>query len=285
MLIDTHGHLNFNAYKDDSEEVFKKALDADMGIVMPGSQYSTSRRAVQLAEKWDNPRVWAAIGLHPIHLEDRKVDKHETGSHIEYETRREEFDRAAYEELARSEKTIAIGEVGLDYWHRPKEKEERHAYEQTQAEAFKAQLDLAVDVDLPVILHCRIAHKDMIKILEEHPITEKREIPGIVHSYTGSVKQLKKYLDMGYYIGVNGLIFKLGLMEEAVEAAPLDRIVLETDAPYLTPPQVGEDERNEPYNLKYVAERIAEIKDLFYDEVEEQTAENAKRVFGKSFAE
>lgn len=285
MLIDTHGHLNFNAYKDDSKETLDRALSSDISVIMPGSQFSTSKRAVELAEKWDSPRVWAAIGLHPIHLEERKIDKHEVGDHIKYETHGEKFDRAEYEKLARSDKVVAVGEVGLDYWWRPKTEEEGLVYAKKQEEALVAQMDMALDLKLPLILHCRVAMKDMLRILREHPHTEAFEIPGVVHSYTGSPKQLKKFLAMGYYIGVNGLVFTLGLVKEAVEAAPLDRILLETDAPYLSPPlsirNLGEgEERNEPANVKYVAQEIAEIKNIPFEEVERQTTENAKKVFG-----
>jgi TatD DNase family protein len=279
MLIDTHGHLNFNDFREDSKEVFNRTLSLDMGLVMPGSQYSTSRRAVELAEKWNSPRVWAAIGLHPIHLEEGKIHKDEIGEHVEYETHAEKFDRSKYEELARSEKVVAIGEAGLDYWWRPKTKEAGEKYAKKQKEVLRAQMDMALDLRLPLILHCRVAHKDLIKILREHPHTKKLEVPGVVHSYTGSVKQLKKFLDMGYYIGINALVFKLGMMEEAAVSAPLERILLETDSPYLSPPK-AQSERNEPANVKYIAEHIAEIKNISFDKVEKQTTENAKKVFG-----
>ena len=282
MLVDTHGHLNFNAYKDDSKEALERALSAGISLIMPGSQYSTSKRAVELAEKWNDSRVWAAVGLHPIHIEKRKVDKNEVGEHIEYETYAEKFDREKYQEFAKSDKVVAIGEVGLDYWYRPKDKSKRAPYENKQAEALKEQMNFALDMELPLILHCRIAHKNLIKILRDHPHTEKFDIPGVVHSYTGSAKQFKEFEAMGYYIGVNGLIFKLDLVRDAVKAAPLERIVLETDAPYLNPPQV-EEERNEPANLKYIAEKIAEIKGVPFEEVEKQTTENAQRVFGVEF--
>ncbi|MEX0877403.1 MAG: TatD family hydrolase [Candidatus Spechtbacterales bacterium] len=292
MLIDTHGHLNFNAYKDDFEETLERALSSDVSLIMPGSQYSTSKRAVEFAEKLNNPRVWAAVGLHPIHLEERKIDKFEADGHVEYETHAEKFDRKKYEELARSKKVVAVGEVGLDYWWRPKTKEEGLAYAQKQQKTFCAQADMALDLNLPLIIHCRVAMKDMLNILREHPHTEARDVPGVIHSYTGSPKQLKKFLSLGYYIGVNGLVFTLGLVQDAVKAAPLDRILLETDAPYLSPPlprrSLGEGgpnktERNEPANVKYVAQKIAELKDIPFKEVEAQTTENAKKVFGIDF--
>lgn len=311
MLIDTHAHLNFNAYKEDSEEILKKALDAGMGLIMPGSQVDTSRRAVELAEKWNNPYVWAAVGLHPIHLEKARVDESEVGRGLDssvasevrrfdfpiFETKGEEFNRQEYKKLAESKKVIAIGEIGLDYWYRPRTKEEGVEYAQKQIDTLNAQLDMALELNLPVILHCRVAHKDLLRILREHSIAEKVNPPGVIHSYTGSTKQLKKFLGLGFYIGVNGLIYKLDFVEDAVREAPLDRILLETDSPYLIPPQVegqtvisegekGLDSdfiRNEPINLKYIAEKIAEIKNISFEEVAKQTTENAQKVFQVNF--
>ncbi|MDP4010406.1 MAG: TatD family hydrolase, partial [Candidatus Spechtbacteria bacterium] len=167
-------------------------------------------------------------------------------------------------------------------WYRPKTKEKGGAYAQKQIETLKAQLDLALDLEKPVILHCRVAHKDLLKLLAEHPHTQKMETPGVVHSYTGSAKQLKKFLQMGYHIGINGLVFKLELMSDAVKEVPLDKMVLETDSPYLTPPQAGEG-RNEPANIKYTAQKVAEIKGISFEEVAKQTTQNAKKVFGVDF--
>ena len=291
MFIDTHGHIQFNAYKEDGDAVVKRAFDAGVAIIAPASQIDTSRRAVEYAERWNTPWLRAAIGLHPIHLEDVRVDSSEVGDQFKFRTRKEEFDRGKYEELLQSETVVAIGEIGLDYWRRPKSKVKRAEYEGRQKEAFIAQLDMAADHNLPVILHCRVAHDDMLAIVSEHPHRSKMEYPGVVHSYTGDLVQLEKFLSLGFSIGVNGLLFKLPFVEEAVKAAPLDRIVLETDAPYLTPPiptgtrqqmeEAGQDpERNEPMNLPIIASRIAELKGLSLEEVEGVTTENAIRIFG-----
>jgi len=280
MLIDTHAHLNFSAFEDDLDSVLKNTLDLDMGFIMPGTQFETSKTGVELAQKWNNPRVWAAVGLHPIHLEKREADSSEIKLLEEFYS--ENFDRAKYEELAKSKKVVAIGEIGLDYWYRPKTKEAGSSYAQKQIETLRAQLNMATDLKKPVILHCRVAHKDLLKLLAEHPHTQKMENPGVVHSYTGSTKQLKKFLQMGYHIGINGLIFKLELMADAAKEVPLDKMVLETDSPYLAPPEVGEG-RNEPANIKYTAQKIADIKGISFEEVAKQTTQNAKRVFGVDF--
>jgi TatD DNase family protein len=276
--IDTHGHVNFNAFKDDGEEVIKKALDNGIGIIMPGSQIDTSKRSVEYAEKLDHPYIKAAIGLHPIHLEDIEVDDSEVGNQDKFHTRKEEFRRAAYEDLLKSsDKIVAIGEVGLDYWRLPNGLKEREFYKERQIETLNNQLDLAVQYKKPVILHCRKAHDDLLSMLEGHIMLEEPHHPGVIHCYTGSKTQLRAFLALGFYIGYNGIIFKMNL-DDVIKETPLDRILLETDSPYLTPPQLG-DVRNEPSNVKLVAEKIAELKQVSVDEVARQTTENAKAVF------
>jgi TatD DNase family protein len=146
-----------------------------------------------------------------------------------------------------------------------------------QADTLNIQLDLALAHKLPVILHCRKAHDDLLSIVESHEIIKALSPPGVMHCYTGNKTQLKAFLALGWYIGYNGIIFKLNL-EEVIKATPLDRILLETDSPYLTPPVLG-DVRNEPMNVQYVAEKIAEVKQVVVEEVARQTTENAKRVF------
>jgi len=280
-FIDTHGHVNFNAFKDDGNEVVKRALDAGVGIIMPGSQIDTSKRAVEYAEKLDHPYIKAAIGLHPIHLEDIEVDDSEVEGQAKFQTRKEEFRRAQYVDLLKSsDKIVAIGEVGLDYWRLPEGESDLEKYKMRQIDVLTTQLDLAHEHELPAILHCRKAHEDLITILDSHPLSDKEQRlhpPGVIHSYTGNKNQLNAFLDLGYYIGYNGIIFKLSL-DKVIKETPLDRMLLETDSPYLIPPDVKMD-RNEPVNVKYVAERIAQLKEVSIEEVARQTTENAKRVF------
>jgi len=302
MLIDTHGHINFNAFYEDGEEVLKRTLEAGMQVIMPGSQYSTSKRAVEIAERYEQG-VYAAIGLHPIHIgEQRKVDVLEVQSSLdfarafgseaqarrdkqsweEFETRAEEFDYEAYKKLAQSKKVVAIGEVGLDYYYFPKSKTRREEMRQKQKVALQAQMDLADEFGLPVILHCRVAHDDLLEILNTKYLIHNAPLRGVVHSYTGTAEQAKKFMDLGLYFGFNGLILKnvpaLPSPEEVIAFIPLDRIVLETDSPYLTPPQAPK-ERNEPLFLQYVAEEIAQIKKISLQEVAETTTNNAKKLF------
>jgi len=288
MLIDTHAHLNFNAYKDDVDEVIKRSLEKNIWMINVGSQYETSKRAVEIAEKYEKG-VYAAIGLHPIHLSSgifkTKIDKEE----IEFETKEEEFDYERYEELAKSSKAVAIGEIGLDYYYRPKTKIKLEQFKNKQKEVFLKQLDLAKELNLPVIFHCRVAHDDLIDILTTKYKTLDTKLRGVIHCFTGTQEQAEKYLEMGFYLGFNGLIFKMDWWDEIIKKIPLDKILIETDCPYLppppniircgglTPPQV--EGRNEPLYVKYVAERIAKIKNLSVEDIAKITTENAKKLF------
>ncbi len=271
MLIDTHAHLNFNAYKDDADEVIRRSLDSDVWMINVGSQYETSKRAVEIAERYEKG-VYAAIGLHPIHLETGLVKVKVDQEEVEFKTREEDFDYEKYKNLARSKKVVAVGEIGLDYYYRPKTKSKLAVFKEKQRTVLRQQLNLAVELNLPIIFHCRMAHDELIEMLKQYDKT----IQGVVHCFSGDWQQAEKYLKMGFYLGFNGIIFKLNL-DEIIEKAPLDRILVETDCPYLTPsPMTG---RNEPIYVKYVAERIAKIRKLSYEEILELTSKNAKKLF------
>jgi TatD DNase family protein len=283
MLIDTHAHLNFNAYKEDADEVIGRALDNGVWMINVGSQYKTSQRAVEIAEKYENG-VYAAVGLHPIHLTEgifkTKIDEEE----IAFNTGEEDFDYEKYKELAlrRSPeqaraKVVAIGEIGLDYYYRPKTKKKLNEFKEKQKEVFLKQLELARELNLPVIFHCRMAHQDLLEILNFQFSVFNFQLKGVIHCFTGNLEQARKYMDMGFYLGFNGIIFKMDL-EEVIKNVPLDKLLVETDCPYLTPkPMEG---RNEPLYVKYVAKRIAELKNINYEELESQTNKNAKELFG-----
>ena len=172
---------------------------------------------------------------------------------------------------------MAIGEVGLDYYYFPKSKAKREEIKKKQKEVLQKQMDLADVLDLPVILHCRSAHEDLLEFLGK-----QQRIRGVVHCYTGTVEQVQKFIELGLYIGFNGLIFKdvpaLPDPKEVIASIPLERIVLETDSPYLVPPAAGQ-ERNEPSFVRYVAEEIARIKNVSLEEVARITTENAQALF------
>ena len=282
MLIDTHAHLNFNAYKDDADEVIRRSLTNNTWMINVGSNYETSKRAVEMAERYGRSLpagrqgVFAAVGLHPIHLAEgifkTKIDKEE----IEFATKEEEFNYEKYKELAKSPKVVAIGEIGLDYYYRPKTKIKLGAFKEKQKEVFLKQLNLAEELNLPTILHCRSAHDEMIEILNTKYKMQDTRLRGVIHCFTGTQEQAEKYLGMGFFLGLNGIIFKLDL-DEIIKKTPLDKILIETDCPYLTPaPMEG---RNEPLYVKYVAERIATIKNLSLEEIAEITTRNAKELF------
>jgi TatD DNase family protein len=273
MLIDTHSHLNFNAYNKDVNDVVERSLADDVWMINVGSQYATSKKAVEIAEKYPQG-VYAAIGLHPIHLETNLVKIKEDPEEIEqFQDKEENFNYDKYKELARNEKVKAIGEIGLDYYYKPKTKVRLEIFKEKQKEALGQQIKLAQELDLPVIFHCRMAHQDLIEILK----SLKSRPEGVIHCFTGDWQQAKEYMEMGFYLGFNGIIFKLNL-DEIIKKTPLDKILIETDCPYLTPPIMG-TKRNEPLYVKYVAERITELKNLNFQEIADITTQNAKELF------
>jgi len=244
MLIDTHAHVNFNAFKNDFDKVIKRSLSEDIWMINVGSNYETSKRAVEIAEKYNG--IFAAVGLHPIHAKD------------------EDFNASKYRSLCQSDKVVAIGEIGLDYF------KDYRLFKEKQREVFLQQLDLAKELDLPVIIHCRMAHKDLLEILND-------KLNGVIHCFTGNWDEAKQYLDMGFYLGINGIMYKFDL-KEVIEKTPLEKILIETDCPYLTPPE-AEVKRNEPVFIKYIVQDIAKIKGIDFQKVAETTSKNAKNLF------
>ena len=297
MLIDTHAHLNFAAFDKDREGVIKRCLENNTWMINIGTNYETSKRAIEIAEKYPQG-VFATIGLHPINLDTGLVKIRtdpEEGSNFEVE-----FDFEKYKRLATSGKVVAIGEIGLDYYWKPKTTRKKELFKQKQKELFLKELELAKELNLPVIFHCRMAHKDLIEVLKskfQNQNTKQKvlcsaepinmgsgpnfKIKGVMHGFVGTVEQLKEYFKMGFYIGFNGIIFKKieGInFEENIKNTPLDRILIETDCPYLAPANFPE-ERNNPLGVRFVAEKIAEIKKVSFDEVAKITTQNTKKLF------
>lgn len=290
MLVDTHAHLNFSAFKDDYDEAIKRCLNNNIEVINVGTNYETSERAVEIAQKYEKG-IYAAVGLHPVHLEEHKVDESEEGFKSILRTKGEEFDEQKYRELAQNKKVAAIGEVGLDYYWKPKTKKKFEAFKEKQREALLSQLKLAQELNLPVIFHCRMAINDLIDILQRSDLCKNSKLRGVIHCFTGNWEQAEKYLEMGLYLGFNGIIFKKieGInFEEIIKNTPLDKILIETDCPYLTPPLprrglaesgTKAGDRNEPLYLRYIAERIAKIKNLGLEEIAEITTQNARNLF------
>ena len=253
MLFDTHTHINANEFQEDVEEVIQRALDAGLEkMVVVGFDRPTITKAMELIEQYDF--VYASIGWHPVDAIDMV-----------------EEDLVWIEELSRHPKVIAIGEMGLDYhWDKsPKD---------IQKEVFRKQIRLAKKVKLPIVIHNREATADIVEILKEE---EAKEVGGIMHCYDGSVETALECINMNFYISLGGTVtFKNARKpKEVAEAISLDHLLIETDCPYLAPtPFRGK--RNEPSYVKLVAEEIAAIKGVSYEEVASKTTENAKKLFG-----
>jgi len=272
MLIDTHAHLNFSAFKDDADEAAERALDNDIWMINVGSQYSTSERAVSMAEKYPEG-VYAAIGIHPVHLSELIFkDKVDEDEEVEFSPSVEEFDEERYLKLAESKRVVAIGEIGLDYFHNSENKEK-------QKEIFSAQIDMAIKLDLPIIVHCRKAHEDVIEILRNKKMNCGDKLRGVVHCFSGRLSQAKIYTEeLGFHLGFNGIITFDRSYDKVIREIDLKYILTETDCPYLTPiPFRGK--RNEPLYVRYVAEKIGEIKEIDIFELEEAIIRSAKDLF------
>jgi len=252
LLIDTHAHLDSSRFNKDRAEVIKNARDSGVSyIVNIGADLRSSRYSVKLAREY--PFIFATVGIHPhdaISLDANVL--------------------AELEKLAGEEKVVAIGEIGLDYYY-------DHSPRDIQRAAFIDQLVLAKKLNLPIVVHSREAEEDTISILKEH---YRQGGTGILHCFSGSLKMAREALELGFYLAFGGIVtFKnAGGLLEVLEELPLDRILLETDCPYLSPvPYRGK--RNEPAYLPYVAEKIGEIKGVSLEEVAEITTANAIRVY------
>lgn len=279
MLVDTHAHVQFSGFKDEADSVMQRSLDVGMVVVNVGSQIDTSTEAVKMLESYPE-RVYAVVGLHPEHTYQHLVD--EEDSH--FRTREEKFDYDAYKTLAINPKVVGIGECGLDYY-RFEEGSNVVKIKEQQRLAFDHQIKLALELDKALVVHCRPspgtvdAYEDLISILTEVK-QQNSQLRFEVHCFTGTLEVAKQFVALGGYLGLNGIITfdKTGISEEVVKNIALDNIILETDCPYLTPaPFRGK--RNEPLYVKYVAEKIAEWKNIPFKEVENQTTENAEKLF------
>jgi len=283
MLIDTHAHLNFLAFDNDRDEVIKKCLEKNVWMINVGTNFEMSKKAIEIAEKYQQD-VYATIGLHPINLDTGllKIKNEELeGGYLEKEFDFEKYKNLALRSLGEGGKVVAIGEIGLDYYWKPKTTKKKELFKEKQNELFLKELELAKELNFPVIFHCRMAHDDLMKILHSTFNILNSKIKGVMHGFVGTTEQLKEYLKMGFYIGFNGIIFKKieGInFEENIKNTPLDKILIETDCPYLTPPNFSE-ERNNPLAVKYIVEKIAKIKNESFEKIIEVTTENAKKLF------
>ncbi|MCR5590046.1 MAG: TatD family hydrolase [Lachnospiraceae bacterium] len=254
MIYETHTHFDDKAFDEDRKEAIKRAISAGIGrFVNIGASMKSSSTSLELAHRY--PEFLAAVGVHPEDCAELTEDDMDT-----------------LRGYAKDEKVVAIGEIGLDYyWDEPER--------DIQKKWFARQIKLACEVDLPIIVHSRDAAADTLEILKKE---DAGRVGGIIHCFSYSPEVARECLDMGFYIGVGGVVtFKNGRkLKEVVEMTPIDRIVTETDSPYMAPvPYRGK--RNSSEYLPYVVEEIARIKGMPPKEVEEITWANAVKLFGK----
>ena len=250
MYFDTHAHYDSGAFNADREEILAALPEAGVALVVnPGCEVRSSGAALALAERF--PHVYAAVGVHPEDMADMS-----------------DGDLDKIEQLSKHRKCVAIGEIGLDYYWDATHKAEQKAL-------FIEQLKLALRRDLPVIVHDREAHGDCLNIVRQFP-----GLRGVFHCYSGSVEMAQELLKRGWYLGFDGPITYKNARKalDVLEICPLDRILIETDSPYLSPiPMRGK--RNDSRNLVYVTEKIAEIKGITPEEAAAITMENGKKLF------
>ena len=250
MLFDTHAHMNDRAFDTDRQELLQSLPGQGVGLVMnPGCNLEDSRLSVELAQAY--PFVYAAVGSHPDSADEVKDAVIEE-----------------YRKLCQNEKVKAIGEIGLDYHYEDIPRE-------LQKKAFVMQMELAKELGLPVIVHERDAHEDGMAIVKAYP-----EVTGVFHCYSGSAEMARQLVDLGWYIGFTGVLtFKNARKAiETAESIPLDRIVLETDCPYMAP-EPFRGKRNHPGYLYRMAEKLAEIRGVSVEEIHAITTENGKRLY------
>ncbi len=251
-IFDTHAHYGDDRFEEDRESLLLSMKEHGIGnIVEVGAGIQSTKDAIELSEKYDF--IYAAVGIHPEEAGD--IDE----SHMQW-----------IKELAAKEKVVAIGEIGLDYHYDEPERD-------IQKKWFQRQLEISKEVDLPIIIHSRDAAKDTLDLIKEY---NPCETGGVIHCFSYGIDMAKIYLNMGFYLGIGGVVtFKNSKkLKEVVEYMPLDRIVLETDCPYLTP-EPNRGKRNSSIYLPYVVKSIAEIKNISEDEIIRVTEDNARKLY------
>lgn len=271
--VDAHTHVNLAAFAEDHAEVIARAHEAGVALINVGTQQDTARRAVELAEAYDEG-VYAVVGLHPVHTAKSFHDTQELGGEgKEFTSRGEQFDAAFYRELAQHEKVVALGECGLDYYRLDTDTVAK------QRDAFIAQIELANTVGKPLMLHIRPgaegdAYRDAWELLKEHAT-----VRGNVHFFAGTIEDAKRFYDIGFSTSFTGVITFTHDYDEVVRYAPKDLIHAETDAPYVAPvPHRGT--RNEPLHVREVVKKMAEIRGEDEEVLRLQLRENARTLFG-----
>lgn len=278
-LIDTHSHVSFAAYKDDAHDVIRRALKSGVWMITVGTQSTMNAAAVDLAGQYDEG-VYAAVGLHPIHIDADGKDV-ETAffddQELDFKPRRETVDQEQFMQWASNPKTVAIGECGLDYYRI--EGEHVDVVKKWQKEQFMLQMEVAAKADLPMIIHCRDAHADMVELLKQGMKQFSQKRKGVIHCFTGTLDEAQQYMDIGWKISFTGIVVFADEVGQVARQIPLENMLVETDAPYLTPPPYR-GKRNEPRYVKYIAEHIAKLKGIPVEEVAQTTTASARTLFG-----
>ncbi len=253
MFFETHAHYDDEKFDADREELISSLFSQGQidYIVNAGCDVKSSLTGLELSKKWKN--FYAACGIHPHSADEMNDESYEL-----------------IKRLCADPKCVAVGEIGLDYYYDFCDRE-------VQRSCFRRQLELAAEVDLPVIIHSREAAAETFNIIKESNVRK-----GIIHSYSGHTQMALEYIEMGFYIGIGGMVtFKNAKKPvEVVKNIPLERIVLETDSPYLAPVPVR-GRRNDSQNLRYIADKISEIKQISPEKVAEMTRNNALTIFAK----
>ena len=253
MLIDSHAHLDMEHFDSDRDGVIQRALSADVGqVITVGIDVNSSLRAISMAETY--PSVFASVGIHPHNAD--VVDRQ---------------DLKRIESISAEKKVVAIGEIGLDFYRNLSSRSNQRNY-------FKQQLDIAIRCNLPVVVHAREAHEEVLEILSSF---EGGGLRGVIHCFSGDINLAETCIQMGYFISIPGTVtFKnASLIQEVVAGIPLDTMLLETDSPFLSPmPYRGR--RNEPSRVVHIAQKVADIRGITLEEVATRTSENSRQLFG-----
>lgn len=261
--IDIHSHISFSDFDEDREAVIERMKDKNIWTIDVGTDFENSEKTSENATK--NQNVFASAGLHPT------------------DNRNEDFDTDSYKKLFSNPKVVAVGECGLDYFrinenNLASQKSKVESKKERQKKIFKMQVELALELDKPLMIHCRDAYTDLLAILRSYSATHGSKLRGNMHFFAGSWDEAKKFLDLGFTLSFTGVITFARNYDEVIKNTPIDMIMAETDSPFVTPaPYRGK--RNEPAYVVEVVKKIAEIRNQNVDEVKEQILKNSFRVF------
>ncbi|MEK7465588.1 MAG: TatD family hydrolase [Patescibacteria group bacterium] len=273
--FDAHTHIHFPAFDKDRNEVAVRAIDQGVGMVTVGTGQTTSKKAVEIAHAFMN--IWAAVGLHPIHTADSHHDADESGKVAQEGAKApaEKFDHAFYKTLGEDARVVAIGECGLDYYRLEGSAEKA---KKTQREGLVAQIALAHEVKKPLMIHCRSAFPDLIEILEAQKKYLAKNDAGVIHFFSGTPAEAEQLLSLGFSFTFGGVITFTRDYDAVIKMLPMDRILSETDAPYVAPaPYRGK--RNQPVYIVEVVKKLAELRGVSESDMAAQTIANAERIF------